>query len=131
MNGTQAAPATAETEGVRDVWWLRSAVRLHRWPMGAGDLHGLRRLRSALIPTYTKEVTHARRKLGLDRIEVLRPQRSPLACVQTGSPRGAGACLASGGGCAYCGLPAPAVEARLRLDALLDERAQYAAEAYR
>lgn len=56
--------------------------------------------------------------------------RPALTCRQTGSPRGFGACLAGPGGCGYCGLPAP-VDARLRLDALLDERAQYAAEDFR
>lgn len=69
--------------------------------MGAGDLHGVRR------------------------------QRPALTCRQTGAPRGSGACLAGPGGCAYCGLPAPTVDARLRLGALLDERAQYAAEDFR
>lgn len=48
------------------------------------------------------------------------PPRPALTCLQTGSPRGSGACLAGPGGCGYCGLPAPTV------DALLDERAQYA-----
>jgi hypothetical protein len=70
--------------------------------------------------------------MGTGDLRQLRRQRSALTCRQTGTPRGSGACMAAWDrSCDYCNLPVPTVDVRLRLDALLDERAQYAAEDYR
>lgn len=58
-----------------------------------------------------------------------RDDRPAPTCRRTGSPRGTGACLgSSSGACGYCGLPAPEVDERARVDAALDERAQLIVE---
>lgn len=52
------------------------------------------------------------------------------SCLQTGSPRGWGACLAGGDGdCRYCGVRR--VDEQARVAALLDEWEQLGAEVWR
>lgn len=62
-----------------------------------------------------------------------RDDRPPaLVCRQTGSIRSVAPCMAwASGACGYCGIPAPEVDERARMDAVLDEREQLTVEGLR